>query len=256
MIEQLSAVNDRIGRAEQHLDTLKAGFLSYYDADGCFITGEYKPDPNGRRGTVEEVEITIPEIDAHLNTLVGEVLHNLHSALEHLGWQLVSHAGGEPTEQTYFPICHVAPATNKKGQQVGPGIAGGISDAARTLIDAVQPYKWGDDYTSHPLWVLHRLWNIDKHRHVIARGTHTTVVFRGLNVPRFRFTSQLHSTGEHGATLNLVPDDPTMKVDAYTTVRVAIHEPDERIEKPLVETLEEAHEALRKIASEAEATCF
>src|SRR5207248_448866 len=44
-------------------------------------------------------------------------------------------------------------------------------DAAVVLIKSFQPYNYGETYKSSHLWRLHKLWNIDKHRHITAYTT-------------------------------------------------------------------------------------
>lgn len=255
MVKQLEAIFDRLGRAEEHLETIKRELLSYYDDGRCVITGEYKPDEGRRKGTIENAQVAIPEIDTHLNTLIGEFLHNLRSGLDHLAWQLVLNTKKTPTSDTKFPILGTAPTPNKKGERKPPTIYGGVSDAAQTLIGASQPYQWGDRYAEHSLFLLHRLWNIDKHRHVIARGCHTAITLP-MGLPQFKFSCRLTSTNEHGAQLILVPDDPEVDVNAKTTVQVAIYEPEHSIERPLLRTLEEMLKAVDGVIDAAQTTCF
>jgi hypothetical protein len=94
--------------------------------------------------------------------IIGDAVHNLRSALDHLAWQLVeSHAAitpgaPGPDENTAFPIYQTAPkkkfAALAKVQGMGPG--------AVSLLESLQPYNCGDN----TLWELSKLDNIDKHR--------------------------------------------------------------------------------------------
>ncbi len=235
---------------------IKSNLLAYYQADECSVSGEYQPHPNGRTGTIVESTVVVPKIDPRLNTLIGELLHDLRSSLDHLAWQLVLHTGGTPVpDKTNWHILVEAPTTNREGKYPELNVRGGVSPAARTLLNASQPYQWGPRYREHPLWLLHQLWNIDKHRYVIAKGAHTAVQLP-VNLPGFRFTTRLRHCTEHGASLILTPDDPGMHVDAHTFMQVAIDEPDYGIERPLLRTLKEAYEAVEGVLTAAEATCF
>jgi hypothetical protein len=252
--ERLDAIYDRLGRAEEHLDAIKGHLVSYYDSDPCEMSGEFHPNLNGGAGVADST-MSIGPLDSRLNTVIGEFLHNLRSSLDHLVWQLVEQNGGKPTGDTSFPILKVAPTPNRKGEKRPPYIAGGVSSEALAVIDWAQPYQWEERYTEHPLWLLNQLWNIDKHRHVIARGTYSKTTFVG-DVPRFRFTARHDSTTEHGAKLLLVPDDPAVQVDAYTIFEVAIHEPHYGIETPLLRTLEDLRKAVLTLVKRAEDRCF
>jgi len=254
VVKKLTAIDDRIGRAEEHLEVIQGRLLDYYRADKCVVTGEYKPEADGLYGTVEDGVVDTPPIDPRLNTITGEFLHDLRSSLDHLAWQLVLHAQGKPTRKTSFPI-RAVPSANEKGEWVGPDVAGGISNDAEALIGAAQPYQRGSACSEHPLWLLHQLWNIDKHRYVIAQGSHTAITFP-VWLPRFRFSTRLESATKDGARLRVIPDDPAVNVEAYTTVQVAIHEPEYGIERPLLRTLEETQQAVRNLVEDAEARCF
>ncbi len=52
----------------------------------------------------------------------------------------------------------------------------GVDPSAHAVIESVQPYKRGDDFRSHPLWVLHELSNLDKHRLVLLTACHSSGV--------------------------------------------------------------------------------
>jgi hypothetical protein len=253
MLKELEAIFDRLGRAEEHLEAIKCRLLRHYEADKYRLTGEYQRQFDSPQGIIVTDPVTFPEIDPRLNTIIGELLHDLRSALDHLAWQLVLNAGGIPTDDTKFPI--EAPSTNPQGKQGNPGVAGGVSRNAKTLIASAQPYKRGVRYREHPLWLLHKLWNIDKHRHVLAGGSFGSYVFP-LGAPTFRFASKLDSATPHSAKFLLVPSDPSVNVDAHATVEVAIHEPDDGIEQPLLGTLESIDKAVVDLIAEAESRCF
>ncbi len=255
MVEQLADIFDRLGRAEEHLESIKNELLAYYNSDPCTLSGKYKPDTNGMAGG-GEWSTKLDPLGVRLNTLIGEFLHDLRSSLDHLAWQLVLHNGGQPTEETKFPILKVGPTPNKKGHEPPLHIAGGVSPEALALIESAQPYQLGTEYTENVLWVLHQLWNIDKHRHVIARGGNLKGHFRGRGTPEFNYTARFDSATEYGAKLIIVPDDPAMDVDANVTVEVTIHEPAHAIEAPLLPTLENLLKGVVRMVTTAEDCCF
>ena len=43
--------------------------------------------------------------DVEWSLILGDLLHNLRSALDHLAWQLVVDGGGTPSQDTNFPVC-------------------------------------------------------------------------------------------------------------------------------------------------------
>jgi hypothetical protein len=98
---------------------------------------------------------------------VGEVMYHLRSALDNLVWQLVLANGHEPGNQNEFPIAEDPCWYEKRS---GAKLRG-VPDAARSVIENVQPYKGpAEQLHAHPLWVIHNLNRIDKHHllHVVA----------------------------------------------------------------------------------------
>jgi hypothetical protein len=107
-------------------------------------------------------------------TILGEIVHDLRSALEQLAWQLVFLNGTTPTRDHSFPVLANKPSrefrahmrrewTDSRGKtRHGPLF--GASDDAVALIEACQPYNGGD---CQFLLGLHELWNTDKHRQLI-----------------------------------------------------------------------------------------
>jgi hypothetical protein len=95
--------------------------------------------------------------------LVGEIVHNLSSALDHVVSQLVFRRTGLPPSlnTTQFPIfLTAADYRSNRGEKVW---LHGVGSAARAVIKAAQPFETGEGRTS-PLWHLHELSNWDKRR--------------------------------------------------------------------------------------------
>src|SRR5439155_17723484 len=127
-----------------------------------------------------------------------------------------------------------------------------------SLIERAQPY-WIDNFHAefHPLWILHRISIIDKHQQIPIHGILLgNISFGGgAPLPPFDWTSELASASEFGAELRLIPDDPSVDVQGSATAYVVVHEPPGH-EAALVTTLALALDDVRRVAAEAEATCF
>jgi hypothetical protein len=97
-----------------------------------------------------------PTIDARLPLIVGDAIHNLRTALDHIAHELVRLNNGEPTRRTAYPI--------KPRQRV----SGGIAPEAGRVINEVRGLDNGG--MAQWLTILAELDNIDKHRylHVVA----------------------------------------------------------------------------------------
>jgi hypothetical protein len=91
------------------------------------------------------------------------VLHNLRSALDHLAWQLVLFDGGQPNEQTGFPIL-----TRPGPVTIRPGITNEAILAALTDAQPFSEADHGHDPHDHALELVRFLNNYDKHRLLLA----------------------------------------------------------------------------------------
>jgi hypothetical protein len=255
MGDRLFAISDRLHRADEHLDVIKAMVRTYFESDRCTYTGEFDPkqDTHHISGNVE-----FPEV--RLATLVGEVVHNLRSVLDHLANQLVVENEGTPTKNTRWPIRDEARPKDKRGRVPPPHVAGGVSDVARALITRTQPYAeaFGPDGAHHhALWQLHQMWNIDKHAKIAIHGVHLgQITFGGGQpIPPFTWHSELVRASEYEAELRFVADDAAVDVEGSGSVYVVIHEPP-GAEGSLMTTLMQARDKVWAIVAEAQATCF
>jgi hypothetical protein len=153
MAGSLEGVRLKVARASEHLDALAVEASNYLNSTPFEVVGQRQPD--GETLPVFKVNHHPP---LRLSLLLGDILHNLRSSLDHLTWQLVLEDGGTPGRRTSFPILL------KKGRQP-LDIAGGVSAQALTFIESLQPYNSpsGSPH-EHPLQILSVLNNIDKHR--------------------------------------------------------------------------------------------
>jgi hypothetical protein len=168
MGDELAGVELKIGRAQTHLDELKERLGVVLDPDRYDFPVQLDPKTKRHAYKVRG----LPAVDPEWSILVGEILYQLRSALDHLAWQLVKLDGGTPTTQTQFPIRDSFLTKNgnrMRLRQLMPEI--GDRDILR-MLNRNQPYYGGEDGTlrtpddahRHGLWILKTLNNIDKHR--------------------------------------------------------------------------------------------
>jgi len=117
--------------------------------------------------------------------IIGDVVHNLRSALDHLVWALTLVNGHTPPavippkpqpgsewKDIRFPI--YAFDFRKRypsGRRIPwrfkpPNSLWGVRPALRADLQRLQPFNHGKRAPKMPLAVLDELWNIDKHRHL------------------------------------------------------------------------------------------
>jgi hypothetical protein len=127
---------------------------------------------------ISKVRIRAREIQEHPTTdwgvLIGDVVHNLRSALDHLVFDLTSikHTPPHPFpasgqwRRVEFPITLDANEWSDHARRK----LWGLSKRQRARIERLQPFRRRHDRRirqdprRHPLYTLHELWNADKHR--------------------------------------------------------------------------------------------
>lgn len=172
----------RISRANDHAQELGQEVLAWANRNPYGTTGEFDADASEY---VFRYRVFEPP-PARWAVLVGDVVHNLASCLEHLAWQLVIRNGETPIEgQTGFPVFETRPRWDGRagdGRGGGKWMMEGMSDLHQATIELFQPYR-DPKPSEHPLAQLRQLWNIDKHRaptpvlgRYLGSGSQITVV--------------------------------------------------------------------------------
>lgn len=116
----------------------------------------------------------IKKPDPRWGAWIGECAHDLRSALDGLVWQIAYLSPGKPGARTSFPIFIRRTTTrrNTSGSMLSNfekhsvSMLRGVGDRHRAMIERLQPYKRWHGYrpTLHPLWLLDKLNNADKHK--------------------------------------------------------------------------------------------
>jgi hypothetical protein len=155
----------RLERAKVHLDALGRDIRGWCDRHRAVCATDYDP-LTGIHTETCRLPVSIPDDD--FGTLIGDVLHNCRSALNHLAYDLaVAHTGSlskELEEGSEFPIFLTEPRNDAWEKRVG-----GIAPEAQAAIKSLQPYHPHDSDVDG-LEALYRLSNIDKHRRPTLTG--------------------------------------------------------------------------------------
>src|SRR5271166_256514 len=151
--QSLSSSRLKVARAKRHLHDI-AKVLKGLEHGRCELVPEIQQNPN-----IGVLRIRLsPKPPEELSLVVGDCLFNLRSALDHLVWQLVLSNKGTPTDRHLFPISKNREAFNDavtKHHRLDC-----VPAEAATIIERLQPYHTGE---THPLALLSKLHNIDKH---------------------------------------------------------------------------------------------
>lgn len=165
----LDQINVKINQAKIHLATLNLQIRAYIQAQPFTISTRRDPSTRRLHYFVQEVK----PLPTDLSAVVGDVLQNLRSALDHVAYQLVLvGTSAEPSGHVYFPIADSMTAYERKRNN---DLRGARSQAVRA-VDGLRPYKDGN----LTLWQLHKLNIVDKHRALITAGS----AYRSVNLGR------------------------------------------------------------------------
>lgn len=182
------------------------------------ITAFHLRDPFEMRFNLSEdrrtyaIDLHVQELppDQHLSPVIGEVIHNIASAVDAIAWETATAAapiGTVPEHGVRFPIVSTDTPTSRRELTRALRPFSGIP-AACEVIELVQPREAAG---CHDLVLLESLWNFDKHR-----GVHQTVPM------------QVHGDGTSSSIFSDMPldrDAPLVVPVASGTSAVA-HPPD------------------------------
>jgi hypothetical protein len=151
----------KINRAKQEFDVLRSEMGEFFNQD---------PKPHFSRGYfdaktwewVERFQVR-EEPPLRWGVILGDCVHNLRSALDHLICQLTMLNGGTVVDcaQTQYPI---ASKSEAQFERMADRRIPGLTPKQRAIVKMTQPYQAGNGVESHPLHVLAELSNADKHR--------------------------------------------------------------------------------------------
>jgi hypothetical protein len=238
--ERLALVQLKMERADRHIVELKAALFSFFEANPYKVAT--KRDPETRR-LIYYIDNARP-LPPTFAIIMGDILHCLRCALDHLAHQLylVGSGGGTFLRKTGFPISKSAHQFKKDVARQTEGMRQDAIDA----ICALEPYAGG---RGADLWSLHSLNNIDKHRLILTAGAAlkslnlgATLALKaqktfgsGISLPEIFIRADplpLIETG-HELFSDLPDEEPNEKMKLRFDV--ALHEPDIIAIKPLLE---------------------
>jgi hypothetical protein len=153
--DRIRGVRLKIERAKEHVRDLDAAIGDFLRDEPYRLGAKPHPVVEINHTTLYVAEVK--PAPGRLSLLMGDAIHNLRSALDHLAWQLVEAGGGRPDRNTYFPICDTA---QQYASAIGKGEIQKITPEARDIIQSVQPYVT----VEQTLWLIQHLDIVDKHR--------------------------------------------------------------------------------------------
>jgi len=178
MVHPLDGARERLKRTEENIRNLHTEITEFMKAApvitfDCDVEREKPILTDEHREAWDKLKdfVIDKKVAPRLSVLVGEIIHHLRSAFDHVAWQL-----SDPVLQTNsphqieFPIVRKPPSlcglAKKKMCSYCRKIEGIASPTALARIERLQPYH-GADPDRHPLWLIHDMDRIDKHRELI-----------------------------------------------------------------------------------------
>jgi hypothetical protein len=116
MPNRLEGIKLKIERAKNHIRDLESVIVPFLDTEPYTHAADLLPQISHysiRLATVKPLPSCIPII-------IGDAIHNVRSALDHLAWQLVEAGGGTPNHRTALPI-FAADGTAAQGYALAVG---------------------------------------------------------------------------------------------------------------------------------------
>jgi hypothetical protein len=202
----------KVSRARDHIKSLDLCATGYTGDKANFVVDESD-------GTKKFRVVNAPPIDIAI--LVGEVLYQLRSALDHLAFELVkSNRTGVTLPSGWEGKCRLPLLATipRQGIPVSPKFfeasLPGIDMAAFVIVEKLQPYNGGNGPTQ--LGWINKLANIDKHRHlhIVAPQAYQTE-----HIQSAFLDSEVIERLQDGAELKFPLHSPEELLDAVYTNR-------------------------------------
>jgi hypothetical protein len=225
MAHPLAGVVEKLRRSDVHLQTLYENVVAYLNRTPVHLWSK-RDLGNGEPGFLVKA---VEQPPLMLSVIVGDVLHNLRSALDYLAHELIKRNGCTPTFQTQFPIC----ATEKDflNEAIARNRLGGISLRGFRTIDAFQPHHVEPEKLRlHQLWHLHKLSNLDKHKTLALAALASQCEWRYIDkdTGKIRRVDRIETPLRDGAIVGTTPREflnPKFRIEATIACAVTFSEP-------------------------------
>jgi hypothetical protein len=140
-----TGAHGKLTRARKHIEELRAAIAAFFATQPYEIMQE---EDTSTGDLIYRLRIH-HEVPDDWSLIVGDILHNMRSSLDHLAWRLVELNNKIPGRHTQFVIS----ADQAAFQRAAQTNLRGVSQTAMTFIENLHPYRGGDDL----LWQLMNL---------------------------------------------------------------------------------------------------
>ena len=191
----------KIKRADHHFTQL-VGIQNTFPQTGLYsVHTEGDAETTGQTLTFQVKDETLNKIPL----TVGDFIHNLHTALDHVAYELVTRFNSGPTPSANFPFGK----TREEAVTTCQGVIQGVPlDIITCILECIQPYRGGN---GEALCVLHALDIRDKHHVFIP---HIGVSWLTV-ITKSREEEITHFISERGDKPNVIRTPPGTEIKDY-----------------------------------------
>jgi hypothetical protein len=241
----------KFSRACKHLNAIVRAVRKWSAKTTYETISEPDPEASGlvhcQRYVAKISGPPVPELAA----VLGDCLHNFRGVLDHMVWfASMAYTNNRPINPRYisFPIWDDGDTYEARGLD-------NVAPEVRAFIQTLQPYHAGDNARSQPLWALHALNNIDKHREL--HTVHHVAVLSEVTVSALPFGAWIESGDtshvENGTVIARVFTPPSIvqsnvAVNLQVAHGIAIEETETTPYLRLLDTLYDIRDAVRGAA--------
>lgn len=249
----------KLARASQHFETLEARIDAFLEGRPYLVVREAQPERTEFRAQI------MSAVPGECALLVGDILQNARSSLDHLAWRL---AGENADRHTGFPIYA---KREEYGAQDGRGRparssgllkVAGFPSEAQAIVESMQPYQRHE--LGGYLWGLNEYARIDRHRLLHLFGGTTSDVHIEAGVRNEHGALVMTNEGaagtinltlgafEHDAVIGRFTHGPNVEVYCEFTFEIAMRDGEggEQTYHPVLPTLAGALLAVKHVALE------
>jgi hypothetical protein len=160
LTDRFDGVWSKMEWAKKHIDHLEREIVAFHDADPYHLIREDNPQTGYSAVKVGAID---PPIPTHLSLILGDAVHNLRSALDHLAYLMVP----SPNNATAYPIVRKVPPSPTDISSLYGNKVPGASRKVIKALKAEEPYFGGK---GQYLWTIDHLDILDKHQLILPVG--------------------------------------------------------------------------------------
>lgn len=231
----------KVKRAYRHIDEIRTRSAPLSPDLFVVETREYAFRANRQTALTQFVYKPIEPVAEVFALMIGDAVHNLRSALDHLATAIVR-TGGNTNAQVHFPMAKIredllSPEKRNSGfQKALESIDQALPGAKRLFLEQIRPKNGPDE----AFWAFHALDNDDKHNllipSVVARSV-SGINANAVGGNSYRNGSIINFDANREYILLATQGDAALQGNFYTTADVYFGTIDTFTNEPVIPTL-------------------